>query len=46
VLPGRLEAAHLAADGFHPGPAVYAAWGEAAALRIADFAAQAPTVHE
>lgn len=34
-LAGELDAAHMAADGFHPGPAVYAAWGAAAASRIA-----------
>jgi len=32
---GRLGAGHMAPDGFHPGPAVYAAWGAAAAARIA-----------
>ena len=35
-LAGELDAAHMAADGFHPGPAVYAAWGAAAATRIAE----------
>jgi len=35
VLAGELDAAHMAADGFHPGPAVYSAWGAAAAARIA-----------
>jgi lysophospholipase L1-like esterase len=35
AIAGELDAAHMAADGFHPGPAVYAAWGEAAAGRIA-----------
>lgn len=39
AIAGRLEAAHMAADGFHPGPAVYDAWGAAAAGRIAEFAA-------
>lgn len=34
-LAGELDAAHMAGDGFHPGPAVYAAWAEAAARRIA-----------
>ena len=32
---GKLDAGHMAPDGFHPGPAVYAAWGAAAAARIA-----------
>jgi lysophospholipase L1-like esterase len=36
ALAGELDAAHMAADGFHPGPAVYAAWGAAAATRIAE----------
>jgi len=31
---GEVDAVHMAADGFHPGPAVYDAWGEAAARRI------------
>ena len=31
---GALDAPHMAADGFHPGPAVYEAWAEAAARRI------------
>ena len=31
---GELDRAHMAADGFHPGPAVYSAWGAAAAARI------------
>ena len=35
ALKGKLDAAHMAADGFHPGPAVYAAWGAAAVERIA-----------
>lgn len=35
AVAGELDAAHMAADGFHPGPAVYAAWGTAAAGRIA-----------
>lgn len=35
AVAGELDAAHMAADGFHPGPAVYAAWGAAAAGRIA-----------
>ncbi|HQY46539.1 MAG TPA: SGNH/GDSL hydrolase family protein [Usitatibacteraceae bacterium] len=35
AVAGELDTAHMAADGFHPGPAVYAAWGEAAADRIA-----------
>ncbi|HEX4944575.1 MAG TPA: SGNH/GDSL hydrolase family protein [Usitatibacteraceae bacterium] len=35
ALAGELDAAHMAADGFHPGPAVYDAWAEAAARRIA-----------
>jgi lysophospholipase L1-like esterase len=34
ALKGELDAAHMAADGFHPGPAVYEAWGAAAAERI------------
>jgi len=34
ALAGGLDAAHMAADGFHPGPAVYGAWGAAAARRI------------
>ncbi len=34
-LAGELDAAHMAGDGFHPGPAVYEAWGRAAAERIA-----------
>ena len=34
-LAGELDAAHMATDGFHPGPPVYAAWAEAAARRIA-----------
>ena len=33
-LAGELDRAHMAADGFHPGPAVYGAWGAAAAGRI------------
>ena len=32
---GDVDAAHMASDGFHPGPPVYDAWGAAAALRIA-----------
>jgi len=35
ALAGELDEAHMAADGFHPGPAVYEAWGAAAAARIA-----------
>lgn len=35
AVAGELDAGHMAADGFHPGPAVYAAWGAAAAGRIA-----------
>ncbi|MBX3717157.1 MAG: SGNH/GDSL hydrolase family protein [Burkholderiales bacterium] len=35
AVAGELDAGHMAADGFHPGPAVYAAWGTAAAGRIA-----------
>lgn len=35
AVAGELDAAHMAADGFHPGPAVYAAWGAVAAGRIA-----------
>jgi lysophospholipase L1-like esterase len=31
-----LVPAHMAVDGFHPGPPVYDAWGEAAARRIAE----------
>jgi lysophospholipase L1-like esterase len=34
---GQVDAAHMASDGFHPGPAIYDAWGEAAAGRIATF---------
>jgi lysophospholipase L1-like esterase len=34
-LAGELDAGHMAADGFHPGPAIYEAWGAAAAGRIA-----------
>jgi lysophospholipase L1-like esterase len=41
VLAGELDAAHMASDGFHPGPTIYDAWGEAAARRIASaFAAR------
>jgi lysophospholipase L1-like esterase len=36
---GRLDAAHVASDGFHPGPSIYEAWGSAAATRIASFLA-------
>ena len=36
-LAGELGEGHMAADGFHPGAAVYAAWGRAAAARIAAF---------
>jgi len=44
ALAGELGAGHMAADGFHPGPAVYAAWGAAAAARIAAaFAKAGPT---
>lgn len=32
---GDVDAAHMAADGFHPGPSIYDAWGAAAAERIA-----------
>jgi lysophospholipase L1-like esterase len=32
---GDVDAAHMAADGFHPGPPIYDAWGAAAAFRIA-----------
>jgi len=32
---GEVDAAHMAGDGFHPGPPIYDAWGAAAALRIA-----------
>ena len=43
-LAGELGAGHMAADGFHPGPTVYAAWGAAAAARIAAaFAKARPT---
>jgi lysophospholipase L1-like esterase len=35
ALAGRLDGTHMAADGFHPGPSVYAAWGAVAAERIA-----------
>jgi lysophospholipase L1-like esterase len=42
ALAGELDAAHMAADGFHPGPAVYDAWGSAAARRIADAFHRAP----
>ncbi|MGE0356209.1 MAG: SGNH/GDSL hydrolase family protein [Burkholderiales bacterium] len=41
---GELDASHMAADGFHPGPAVYRAWAEAAARRIE--AAFAGRTHE
>ena len=34
VFEGELDPAHMASDGFHPGPAVYDAWGAAAARRI------------
>jgi lysophospholipase L1-like esterase len=34
---GEVDAAHMASDGFHPGPAIYDTWGEAAARRIALF---------
>ncbi len=37
---GELDEAHMAADGFHPGPAVYEAWGAAAARRIGAAFAQ------
>jgi lysophospholipase L1-like esterase len=33
-LAGELDEAHMAPDGFHPGPPVYAAWGAAAVARI------------
>jgi lysophospholipase L1-like esterase len=36
-LAGELDESHMAADGFHPGAAVYAAWGRAAAERIAQW---------
>jgi lysophospholipase L1-like esterase len=32
---GDVDAAHMASDGFHPGPPVYDAWSAAAGLRIA-----------
>ena len=32
--PARLDPAMMAEDGFHPGPAVYAAWGAEAAARL------------
>jgi len=41
VPDGELESAQMASDGFHPGPAVYDAWGAAAARRIAAVFAQA-----
>ncbi len=41
ALAGELDAGHMAADGFHPGPVVYAAWGAAAAARIAAAFAKA-----
>ncbi len=31
---GEVDAARMAADGFHPGPPIYDAWGAAAAKRI------------
>lgn len=37
---GELDEAHMAADGFHPGPVVYEAWGAAAARRIGAAFAQ------
>jgi lysophospholipase L1-like esterase len=33
-LDFALDVSHLAADGFHPGPAVYAEWGRAVAARV------------
>jgi lysophospholipase L1-like esterase len=33
---GDVDVASMAADGFHPGPAVYEAWGAAAARRIGE----------
>lgn len=33
-LPALLEAADMAEDGFHPGPAIYAAWAKEMARRI------------
>ena len=41
ALEGELDSAHMASDGFHPGPTVYDAWGAAAARRIAAAFAQA-----
>ena len=41
VPDGELESAHMASDGFHPGPIVYDAWGAAAARRIGAVFAQA-----
>lgn len=41
VPDGELESAHMASDGFHPGPTVYDSWGAAAARRIAAVFAQA-----
>jgi len=38
---GDVDAARMASDGFHPGPPVYDAWGEAAARRIAGVFAPA-----
>jgi lysophospholipase L1-like esterase len=39
-LDGEFDAGHMAADGFHAGPAVYEAWGAAAARRIGAAFAQ------
>lgn len=45
ALAGEFDALHMAADGFHPGPAVYAAWGAAAAARIsAVFGGAGPAI--
>lgn len=33
-LPGTLDVADMAADGFHPGPVIYAAWGTQMARQI------------
>lgn len=41
-IEGELLAHHLAADGFHPGPEVYEAWGAAAARRIVEVLALPP----
>lgn len=34
AIPGGLEPSHMASDGFHPGPAIHAAWAAAAVDRI------------